>query len=167
MKTAYIVFFGLLFVADYAFAEGGCPDGLYPTGGGNGGWTSCAPIPGYDSGSAGQPNAPPAEVWAEQWGAIAVDGGAGRFGGTDNNPSKRKAQKAAIKECQKNGGVKCKVMVSYRNQCGALAWGDNFFATYRGPNRDETIQDAVTACGKLTTQCQPYQAGCSYPVRTR
>lgn len=43
-------------VSQYAYAEGGCPAGSYPIGGGNGGWQGCAPIPGYqDESSPGRP----------------------------------------------------------------------------------------------------------------
>lgn len=35
------------FVSPRADAEGGCPTGYYPVGGGQGGWSGCAPIPGY------------------------------------------------------------------------------------------------------------------------
>ncbi|MGG6263067.1 hypothetical protein ACQ4M3_07285 [Leptolyngbya sp. AN03gr2] len=41
-----------------AQAEGGCPPGFYPTGGGNAGWVGCAPIPGYPSGESTRPSEP-------------------------------------------------------------------------------------------------------------
>lgn len=43
-----------MFVSPRAHAEGGCPTGQYPIGGEQGGWTGCAPIPGYgETGGSG------------------------------------------------------------------------------------------------------------------
>jgi hypothetical protein len=167
MNISHILFLGLLCASSQAFAEGGCPEGLYPIGGGNGGWTSCAPIPGYGSSGPGQPSAQPPQVWSKRWGAIAADDKAGRLGGADGSSSKRQAEKAAIKECQNNGGGKCKVMVAYYNQCGALAWGDNYGTSARGPDRNDTMNNALASCGKETVNCKIYYAGCSYPARIR
>lgn len=158
---------GLLITSKFVLAEGGCPEGLYPTGGGNGGWTSCAPIPGYGNGGQGQSNGPPAETWARRWGAIAADDNVGRLGGIEGFSSKRKAEKAAIKECQKNGGSKCRVTVAYDNQCGALAWGDTYGTSANGPDRNDTMKNAVASCAKQTTNCKIYYVGCSPPVRVR
>lgn len=167
MNISHILLLGLLCVSGHAFAEGGCPEGMYPTGGGNGGWTSCAPIPGYGSSGPGQSNPQPSQVWVKQWGAIAVDEKAGRLGGTDGSSSKREAKKAAIEECQKNGGSKCKVAIAYYNQCGALAWGDNYGTSASGPERDDTIKNALASCVKETVNCKIYYAGCSYSARVR
>jgi Domain of unknown function (DUF4189) len=109
----------------------------------------------------------PGPQWVTRWGAIAVDGEAGKFGGVDGLVNKRKAKKAAIKECRKNGGKNCKLLSSYYNQCGVMAWGDNRYTGYTGPNLEQTIDLAVTACNKETTNCKPYYAGCSYPKRVR
>lgn len=148
-----------------AKAEGGCPDGYYPIGGGNGGWSGCAPIPG-SGGGAYQPR-DPGPMWATKWGAIAVDGTTGKFAGIEGLSSERKANKAAIKECRKNGGKQCKVIAAYYNGCGAMAWGDSKVTSYMGPQRQEAIDLAVKSCSKETTNCQAYYAGCSYPVRIR
>lgn len=155
-----------LLVAGSAWAEGNCPQGYYPIGGGNGGWAGCAPIP-TSGGGASSPPPPPGPAWETRWGAIAHDGKIGRFGGAEGLSSKRKAEKAAIAECKRNGGKSCKIKLSYYNQCGAMAWGNNWMVVSRGPERDSTIQDAVSSCNKDSSNCQPYYAGCSYPERVR
>jgi hypothetical protein len=150
--------------APRTLAEGNiCPDGYYEIGGGNAGWIGCA---AYDV-APGQPQPDPGPLWVSRWGAIAVDGDAGKFGGKDGLQSKRKAERAAVRECQKFGGKKCKVVVSYRNQCGAMAWGDNMSSSASGPNLDYTMERVVADCNTKTQNCKPYYAGCSYPERVR
>jgi hypothetical protein len=147
-----------------ARAEGNCPSGYYPVGGGNAGWSGCAPT---NSGSSGGEPANPGAYWETRWGAIAVDNGVGTYGGIEGLNSKRTAQKAAIAECKKFGGKKCKISIAYYNQCGVLASGDTYSITARGPEINETTERAVNACSKKTQNCKPYYAGCSYPERVR
>jgi hypothetical protein len=163
----YLVLFSFLFVFFQfeARAEGNCPSGSYPIGGGSAGWEGCAPMGSGPSGagSGGSPGA----VWETRWGAIAIDAGVGTYGGIEGFSSKRSARKAAITECKKYGGKKCEVWVSYYNQCGAMASGDTFSATARGPDINETAQRAVNMCSKETRNCKPIYSGCSYPERVR
>lgn len=70
-------------------AEGNCPNGYYPIGGGNSGWQGCAPM---STGDAGNPP-DPGPQWATRWGAIAVDGDKGSFGGVEGQRSKGAAKK--------------------------------------------------------------------------
>ena len=69
-----------------------------PLGCGQAGWSGCAPI-----GDAAQPPDPGPE-WATRWGAIAVDPFRSAWGLFDGAPSKRRASKAAVDSCKKNGG---------------------------------------------------------------
>jgi hypothetical protein len=132
------------------------------------GYMLCVPVEAYYP----PQSAPSAEAvalpqWATRWGAIAYDSKAGRFGGKEGLDSKRKAEKAAIKECKKNGGSACKIVTSYYNQCGAIAWGSNLLTASRGPDRDVTIQQAVESCNNNSNNCQAYYAGCSLPLKIR
>jgi Domain of unknown function (DUF4189) len=148
-----------------ASAEGNCPEGYFPVGGGNGGWTGCAPLPTQEGG--GQPRAPGPQ-WATQWGAIASDRTTGGLGGSEGHSSKRAAKKAAVAACLKDGGTnKCKPLIAYYNQCGALAWGDYTVITYRGPNLDVATTEAMKLCSEKSKICQIFYSGCSYPVRVR
>jgi hypothetical protein len=59
--------------------------------------------------------APPADVlqnpgpqWVTRWGAISVDLELGKFGGAQGLASKGKAEKAANKDCERNGGNRCR-----------------------------------------------------------
>jgi Domain of unknown function (DUF4189) len=145
-----------------ALAEGNCPDGYYPIGGGNAGWEGCA---AYEY-APGQQPPDTGPLWVKRWGAIAVDDVLGKFGGVDGFSSKGKAERAAVRQCKKNGGKSC-AAYSYYNQCGALAWGDNFLVRSSGPLKDNTIAKAVEQCSAKSQNCKPYYAGCSYPERVR
>lgn len=92
-------------------------------------------------GAGNPPNQGP--QWATRWGAIAVDGDKGAFGGVEGQRSKGAAKRSAISECRKDGGKRCKVLASYYNQCGAMAWGDKQVSTYSGPDRQKTIDSAI------------------------
>ena len=138
-------------------AEGGCPDGFFPIGGGNGGWHGCAPM-GNGSGE-------PAEEWETRWGAIAT--GNGLFGAAEGASSKSQAEKIALRKCKESGnsGGKCKIKGSYHDQCAALAWGDAGAIAFRSPDKADAEANAVAACSQQTTNCQLYYSACSYPVR--
>jgi hypothetical protein len=135
-------------------------------GGGNAGWIMCIP-PGQAEAPVGVSLTAPGPQWETRWGAIAVDNGVGTYGGIEGFDSKRRAQKAAITECKKYGGKKCKVSIAYYNQCGVLASGDTYSITARGPDIYETAERAVNTCSKHTQNCKPYYGGCSYPERVR
>jgi hypothetical protein len=113
-------------------------------------------------------SAPAGPLFQKRWGAIAVDGPAGKFGGVDGQTSKGAAEKGAKRECLANGGGKtCRIVISYVNQCGVMAWGDSQFTSASGPDINETADRAVRQCSQKTNNCKPYYAGCSYAQRIR
>ena len=148
---------GLFLMSGQSHAEGICPAGSFPIGGGNGGWQGCAPM----GNGAGEP----AEEWETRWGAIAT--GNGLFGAAEGASSKSQAEKIALRQCQESGGKggKCKVKITYRDQCAALAWGDGGAIAFRSPDRSDAETSAVAACSQHTTDCQLYYSACSYPER--
>ncbi|WP_292969261.1 DUF4189 domain-containing protein [Novosphingobium sp.] len=161
----------LALIAAYSFraeAQHSCPSGYYPVGGGNSGWSGCA-LMGTESGTSQQDftPVPSGPAWATRWGAIAVDNVAGIYGGAEGSDSKGGAKKAAIADCKNYGGKKCKISILYYNQCGALASGDTYSITTRGPQLEETTARAVKLCSEHTKNCKPYYGGCSYPQRVR
>lgn len=166
MARLLAIFF-FLACSGQVFAEGACPPGYFPAKTLD--YTGCAPA--YDASSApsngsNMQNPPdPGPQWDSRWGAIAIDDALGKFGGVDGGHDVRKARKAAIKLCRSNGGKKCKIALEYYNQCGALAWGADKYVAYRGPVAEEVNKLGVASCNKLTSNCQIYYMGCSYPVR--
>lgn len=109
----------------------------------------------------------PSPQWQTRWGAVAA--GSGGFGASVNMPSKRKATKEALRSCKKSGGGdKCVVMVSYYNQCAAVAWGDGSYSASARAGRIELAQQlALKACGEQTSGCKVFYSECSYPARIR
>src|SRR3546814_12141842 len=76
-----------------------------------------------DSGNRPEASPLPQVKWADSWGAIADDGHS-IAGIVTGFPSKRKAKRGAIDECQKRGGEKCKVLRAFVNQCAAMIAGE-------------------------------------------
>ncbi|WDJ07610.1 DUF4189 domain-containing protein [Xanthomonas campestris pv. incanae] len=112
--------FALLLMLDFysssVFAEGNCPPGFYPIGGQ--GAVGCAPV-------SSPTNATPTATgeWETRWGAFAFDEAKGFMGASSGQESKKKARKEAELECMKVGGIKCKPIFFYKNQCAAIAIG--------------------------------------------
>ena len=151
-----LVGMALLFAAP-SRAEGGCPDGYFPIGGGNGGWQGCAPM-------GGGRDEDPGPQWKSRWGAIAT--GKGAFGAVENATSKGTAERIAMQRCRASTpGAQCKIKGSYHDQCVALSWGDSGALAFRSPDQADAERMAVASCSKYTTDCQLYYSACSLPVR--
>lgn len=145
-----LLLFACLFAME-AKAEGRCPDGYFPTGGGNAGWEGCALIGGGEEESA-EPR------WETRWGAVAVTAGA--YGYSTAFGTKRAAEKEALGQCRRNSnGGKCKIRQSYHDQCIALAWGTNGNITSTAEKVDQAESAAMQACGRYSQDCRIY-----YPV---
>lgn len=97
-----------------AFAEGGCPQGMYPIGGQ--GVSGCAPMGAAD---AAPPTPRPLGRWLETWGAIARSEN-GMGSPVKGERSKASASRRALSMCKENGGVGCKIAFTYENQCVAV-----------------------------------------------
>ena len=139
-----------------ASAEGGCPDGYFPIGGGNGGWQGCAPMGGRRD-EEEQDSRP---RWATRWGAVAVTSGA--FGYSTGWSSKGKAIKEALSQCSRDaGGAACKLSLAYHDQCIALAWGANGNISYSALNIATAERQAMDSCSKYSEDCKVYYSGCT------
>lgn len=75
-----------------------------------------------------------------------------RWGAT----SKRSAYKAAVAACKGNGGRKCKVLLGYYNQCGAIAWGNSRLESFSAAQQQEAMDGAMKYCQAKTENCQIY-----------
>ena len=149
----------MYFLARNSYAEGGtCPSGYYPVN--SPGVMGCAPMPG-----GGEP-LDTGPYWATTWGAIAVDSERNVVVSTYGQRSKRKAESSAVKECRAKGGSKkCEAMISFYNQCAAMAAGDSRAIAYRAGTAEIAKQEVLKSCSALTPNCEILQAVCSYPVR--
>lgn len=106
-------------------------------------------------------------VWVKTWGAFAQDVDAQAVGTSVGVIGKSKAKDAAIADCVKHGGKKCKVTWTYHNQCTAVAVGQNDHAVYSGaPEKEQAMQRALAAFAPSDKPKIVYSA-CSLPVRGR
>jgi hypothetical protein len=160
-----------LFSGSAAFAEQGCADGFIPNPapGGTPGQNQCVPIPGQNRGSANGNGG--AEVrWARRWGAFAADSAASKVGLSTGMASKSKAEKAAQEHCRSKGGVQCKTLLAYYDQCGAVAWGPmqngrGDLVAANAPRKKEAEQLALQDCSRTSDTCEIFFSECSYPER--
>lgn len=145
-------------------AEGGCPPGMYPP---NPADTSiCYPFPDQQAQTSAQqqPQAPSGR-WETRWGAIATDNVAGAFAGVVNFSSKQVAQKAAVTQCKVNGGGEnCKTLLTYYNQCSAIAAGDTAHTAQGAETIKVASELALQKCSNKTANCKIYYSDCSPPV---
>ncbi|MBT2746926.1 MULTISPECIES: DUF4189 domain-containing protein [unclassified Lysobacter] len=132
------------------------------------GWEMCVPMPGM-SGNNQQP-VTSTPVWADRWGAIAVDKSnvAAGIGSASGMKRKGQAERAALKDCQNKGIARCKVKLAYYSQCAALVWGDHSSSINSAPSKEQAIQIGMDRCFQAKdTNCEVYFSDCSFPERIR
>ncbi|WP_081419698.1 DUF4189 domain-containing protein [Xanthomonas cannabis] len=142
-----------------ARAEGNCPPGFYPIGGQ--GVSGCAPIEG--SSGAASPTA--TGEWQTRWGALSMDEANGFIGASSSQKSKGLARKEAELECKRLGGVKCRPIFYYKNQCAAIAvsLGTNGYGYSGAPSIDEAETSAMKTCAAKSDigKCKVTYSACS------
>lgn len=157
----------LIFSTGMVHAEGNCPNGYYPIGAAQGqqGPQGCAPIPGYDQQSAQLPSP---TGWAplreSRWGAVATDIAHSSAGASVDKPTKREAEKAALAECKSNGGLACKVELTYENGCVAMSVGNKIHNVTSDATIKIASQSSMETCKSADTNCRIYYTACSLPV---
>lgn len=165
MKALFFHFSVLLFLFVHAdvHAEGRCPDGYFPIGGGSAGWEGCAPM-GPEAGAGG--SIVPKPKWETRWGAVATTDGA--MGVSESRDSQKSAELQAMSQCQAHSdGKTCQVRIAYYNQCVAVAWGDAGSRMTRSPDLKDAEVTALNNCEKSTTNCDLYYSACSYAERAQ
>lgn len=112
-----------------------------------------------------QPNPQPQAVWADRWGAIVIDKMGKGQGTVTGYSNKSAAIDAAMKECISHGAPNCELMLTYHNQCAAVAWNPHNLATAGAPTESLAKSDAIKRCGE--TSCQIVYSACSMAERVR
>ncbi|KAF1707043.1 DUF4189 domain-containing protein [Pseudoxanthomonas sacheonensis] len=167
MKQILLMSLILLGVNGGVHAEGGCPSGMIPYRGTD--ISSCGPIPsgyyGRDDSST-EPSQSPV-IWADKWGAIALSKTNNSVGVATGTPSKQAAQNSAVKDCVEAGGQNCEVVLSYNNQCAAMAWGDTRVGTARAGTIEIASQQAMQSCIAKSNECRIVYSNCSFAERTQ
>lgn len=162
----WLVFVLLLF-SGISHAEGNCPEGYYPIGGG--GSQGCAPAPSYNrqQGQQQSQKEAPSPRWVDRWGAIATDSAKKLLGTASDMNSRSEAENKAITDCQNKGGTQCKLQNSYGNACVAMISGDNIFNVGSAENMDRAVQLGIAQCSASDTNCRVFYSACSMPERTQ
>jgi len=137
------------------------------TGGGN-----CVPpdapgMPGYNTSANGDVPTRPTAVWADQWGAIVMDKGTGQAGTSVDRNSKADAVNSAMRDCRVNGSPNCEVLVTYHNQCAALALGKGGSGLSRDPTEDGAKRAAMDVCSESSDSCKIVYSACSTARRVQ
>jgi hypothetical protein len=122
-------------------------------------------MPDYNPGNS----APslPRPVWEDKWGAIALDKDAGDAGTITDRSTKTDAVRDAMSDCQARGATGCKVVLTYYNQCAAIAWSDNSYGVSSEETLDKAKNGALSACGRTGSGCKIVYSACSLPRRVR
>ncbi len=160
MKIKLLLLLCLLGFSGGALAENGCPDGMTPFQNGNDPAPKCYPIQGGQNSTPAQPRG----RWETRWGAIATDGLRAAYGTVANIKSKRQAVKMAMSQCRAKGGISCKAILSYYNQCAVIVMGDKQHEAISAATIDEASKMGMSACTPIDTNCQVEYAECSPPV---
>jgi hypothetical protein len=163
MRKNLFLITALTTYACISYAQG-CPGGI-PSAGNPG----CIPpdqpnSPYYQGAVPQQQPQKPKGYWATRWGAIAIgssSNGQGVVGIFKNANSKRIAQDAAMNQCVSSGGARCKISITYYNQCSAIAWGDARFVAQGAETIKVASELAMNTCNSKTTNCKIYYADCS------
>lgn len=157
----------LLLLSGVVHAEGNCPEGYYPVGGGSAGAPQgCAPIPGYGQGQQ-QAQQPPSPHWINYSGGVATDSKKGVLGTAINMDSQAAAGQAALADCRAKGGTDCEIDATYTNGCVAMAAGDTAYKSKAGPTMDAAVKGATEICSAATTGCHVYYSACSLSKQVR
>ncbi len=93
-------------------------------------------------------------VAADNFGAISYSNTTGAYGYSYDYPSRGQAEDRSLNECSKRGRG-CKVVLWFRNACGALATGTNYgYGFAWAASRGEAEQVALKYCQKYTDSCK-------------
>ena len=97
----------------------------------------------------------------ELFGAIAYSAKAHKYGWANNYRSRDEASKAALEGCTKNEGTECRVVVWFRNACGALATGPDGHGAAWAESRTAAIAKASKLCADRSEACKLTRSFCS------
>lgn len=98
---------------------------------------------------------------ADYFGAIAYSAETRQYGWANNHPSRDSAEQAALPVCRKGGVTDCRVVVWFRNGCGALAVGAGGFGADWDARKEPAEKKALAACAKRSPKCTLTRSFCT------
>lgn len=131
------------------------------------GLDGCPPPDAAGWGAGATPaNVAPAQpriIWADRWGALAIDDGTGQAGYIGGFASKAKARRAAMDGCEMHGSPNCKLIMTYHNQCAAVASGADKSQAYGAATEEEAKKGAMESCMKRQKNARSFIANAACP----
>lgn len=143
-----------------ARAEGNCPPGYYPIGGGTAGWVGCAPMgPMPEESGEDQPVDEPARPAGpppvEAYMAVAFHWDSPEIWATAGQRSKAVAEGMVSRACEQAMGSECNWLAGINNVTIALAADEN--GILFGAN---AVASAELAKGKAIARCEEFSFNC-------
>lgn len=116
---------------------------------------------------------PPGPEYQSTWGAFAidvsVDGATARFGSSTGHDKRKHARKDALERCRATGAEDCRIVLTYSNQCAALAFPDPVYGKRYGARASTTTREserlALEECD--SPECRVVEVTCTIPYRIR
>lgn len=168
MNAKYLMILSLLCIGGWVHAEQGCPPGFTLNASGTPGGPMCVPIPVYGTTNNTTPLPASGPRWQLTWGAIAIDVTTGDIGAAVGYFSRGKAKREAIALCAAKGAKKCKVDLTYKNQCAVVAWpsiSGGRVISFGGPTIEVASELALSTCAtRGGGECQIVSSECTPPV---
>lgn len=92
---------------------------------------------------------------ADNYGAIAYSQAVSAHGYSYNYASQLAAENRALNECERHSGMgDCKILVWFKNGCGALAEGAGGYGSGWGANRRLAERYALQSCSQYAYNCR-------------
>ncbi|GAB6197003.1 DUF4189 domain-containing protein [Lysobacter xanthus] len=166
LRLVQALVLGCVFTSGGAAAQN-CAPGI-PQGGNPACIPPNAPGSPYYDPPAPRPLPPPVPSgeWESRYGSIVADYANARVGVSVRQPSEEAAQRAALADCQSLGGQNCELVMTYFNQCVAMAWpvqGGTAY-TVRESTRQKAERWALEKCAAEGKGCEMSYSECSLPV---
>ncbi len=95
---------------------------------------------------------------ADNYGAIAYSPSTGANGYSYNYGSQGAAESSAMSRCN---AMDCKIVIWFRDACGALAVGSSGYGSSWATTRASAEQGAIAECGKFTGGCATAAWACT------
>ena len=103
--------------------------------------------------------------WVDRFGSFAMSRSTGWSGWSQDLDSEAEADSAAIDQCKERGGGigDCEVVVSFQNQCVAVARSERHTSFARADTLARSRSEAMRRCEESGTGCEIFREGCTMP----